>query len=335
MADTRIEIRTGSDSDIPKIRVLYETLDALGIAFSPRILSAHRTTSRMIDEAKALYNNGFRVCIAAAGGAAHLPGMTASETEVPVIGLPVRTSSLDGQDSLYSIVQMPNGIPVGSVSAGAAEAAGILAAQIAFQDSQEIIGAIRKYRRLPGQEIPFRGNRVALVFAEEMEDPSALDTIGSLLGEFGLELSSWAIPSDDAESYERVVEELEDAGIRAVIAVGGWNAEAMTVRLPGILSMMTVLPVIGLPLCKGFAGNTGSGDLFGSFLELPAGKGGYPLAGMGINRPVNAVLFAVQICGLYDPEVMRKFRDYRLKMAEEVVLKDDRLRKNGVKEFGA
>jgi len=127
-----IEIRTGSDSDIPRIKEAYEFLDALQIPYTPRILSAHRTPDVMAKKAQELESEGFRVSIGAAGGSAHLPGMTASETFVPVIALPVRTSTLDGVDSLYSMVQMPNGIPVGCVGIGDAKAAAELAVKIAY-----------------------------------------------------------------------------------------------------------------------------------------------------------------------------------------------------------
>ena len=104
--ETKIEIRTGSDSDMPKISRAYKFLESLDIPFSSRILSAHRTPAEMMYAAKQLEEQGYSVSIAAAGGSAHLPGMTASETLVPVVGLPVKTTSLAGIDSLLSLIHI-------------------------------------------------------------------------------------------------------------------------------------------------------------------------------------------------------------------------------------
>lgn len=132
-----IEIRTGSDSDIPKIKDIYSFLNELDLPFSPRILSAHRTPDRMTSEAQMLEENGFKVAIGAAGGSAHLAGMSASETAVPIVALPVM-SSLGGEDALLSMIQMPPGIPNGCVGIGDAKSAGILAARIAYLDDEEV-----------------------------------------------------------------------------------------------------------------------------------------------------------------------------------------------------
>lgn len=122
-----IEVRTGSDSDILKMKDCYRALEDSKVPFQARILSAHRTPLEMVEAAQGLRNEGFLVSICAAGGAAHLPGMTASETLVPVIGLPIKGSTLEGIDSFLSIVQMPDGIPVATVGAGQDQAAAELA----------------------------------------------------------------------------------------------------------------------------------------------------------------------------------------------------------------
>lgn len=126
----QIGIIMGSDSDLPVMSEAAKILDKLGIAYEITIVSAHRTPERMYDYAKTARQRGIKVIIAGAGGAAHLPGMTAALTSVPVIGVPVKTSTLSGQDSLYSIVQMPPGIPVATVAINGAQNAGILAAEI-------------------------------------------------------------------------------------------------------------------------------------------------------------------------------------------------------------
>jgi 5-(carboxyamino)imidazole ribonucleotide mutase len=120
----------GSDSDLPTMQGALDALSELGIAHEVRIVSAHRTPDVMYDYAQSAASRGLRVIIAGAGGAAHLPGMTASLTSLPVIGVPVPLAQLDGLDSLLSIVQMPDGIPVATVGVGKARNAGLLAARI-------------------------------------------------------------------------------------------------------------------------------------------------------------------------------------------------------------
>jgi 5-(carboxyamino)imidazole ribonucleotide mutase len=133
-----VAIIMGSQSDWATMRHAAETLGELGIAFDARIMSAHRTPDRMYAFAKGARAEGFKVIIAGAGGAAHLPGMTASLTPLPVFGVPVESKALSGQDSLLSIVQMPGGIPVGTLAigkAGAINAALLAAAVLALSDN--------------------------------------------------------------------------------------------------------------------------------------------------------------------------------------------------------
>ena len=127
-----VAIVMGSQSDWPTMRHAADKLDALGVAYEARIVSAHRTPERLFAFARGAAAEGFRVIIAGAGGAAHLPGMVASLTHLPVLGVPVQSKALSGQDSLLSIVQMPAGIPVGTLAIGEAGAAnaGLLAASI-------------------------------------------------------------------------------------------------------------------------------------------------------------------------------------------------------------
>jgi 5-(carboxyamino)imidazole ribonucleotide mutase len=137
MAGIPIAIIMGSQSDWATMRHAAETLEALGIAYDARIVSAHRTPDRLYAFAKTAKADGFQVIIAGAGGAAHLPGMTAAMTPLPVFGVPVESKALSGQDSLLSIVQMPAGIPVGTLAigrAGAVNAALLAAAVLALHD---------------------------------------------------------------------------------------------------------------------------------------------------------------------------------------------------------
>ena len=128
--DPVVGIVMGSDSDWPTMQPAAEALDEFGVPWEAHVLSAHRTPRRMLDYAEGAAGRGLRVLIAGAGGAAHLPGMLASVTPLPVIGVPVPLRNLDGLDSLLSIVQMPAGVPVATVSVGGARNAGLLAVRI-------------------------------------------------------------------------------------------------------------------------------------------------------------------------------------------------------------
>ena len=138
----------GSQSDWATMRHAAETLQTLGVPFEARIVSAHRTPKRMMTYASTAKSRGLKVIIAGAGGAAHLPGMTASMTPLPVLGVPVESAALKGQDSLLSIVQMPAGIPVGTLAIGRAGAvnAALLAGSIVGLDDGKIMAAVERWR---------------------------------------------------------------------------------------------------------------------------------------------------------------------------------------------
>ncbi|ALG84274.1 5-(carboxyamino)imidazole ribonucleotide mutase [Gordonia phthalatica] len=142
----RVGLIMGSDSDWPTMKAAAEALAEFGIPFEVGVVSAHRTPQRMLDYAKAAAGRGVQVIIAGAGGAAHLPGMVASATPLPVIGVPVPLKYLDGMDSLLSIVQMPAGVPVATVSIGGAKNAGLLAARILGASDPAIQAAMAKFQ---------------------------------------------------------------------------------------------------------------------------------------------------------------------------------------------
>lgn len=145
----KVGIIMGSRSDWDTMRHASETLDALGVPSESRIVSAHRTPDRMLEYAESAVERGLKVIIAGAGGAAHLPGMTAAKTRLPVIGVPVRSKALNGMDSLLSIAQMPAGIPVGCMAIGKAGAinAALLAAAILATEDEDVAAALESYRR--------------------------------------------------------------------------------------------------------------------------------------------------------------------------------------------
>ncbi len=149
-----VGIIMGSQSDWPTMKAAAEILDELGIAYEAKIVSAHRTPDRLWDYGKTAVARGLKVIIAGAGGAAHLPGMMASKTRVPVIGVPVQTRALAGVDSLYSILQMPKGYPVATMAIGGAANAGLMAAAILAVSDQAVARRLDAWREALSASIP-------------------------------------------------------------------------------------------------------------------------------------------------------------------------------------
>lgn len=162
MSKPLVGIIMGSDSDLPVMSAAALMCDEFGIDYEVTVVSAHRTPNRLVKYAKGAEKRGLRVIIAGAGGAAHLPGMVASMTELPVIGVPVRGSNLEGMDSLLSIVQMPGGVPVATVAINGGKNAGILAAQMIGIKSKETRKKVKAYKKLMEDEV--------LAKAEKLED---------------------------------------------------------------------------------------------------------------------------------------------------------------------
>lgn len=156
MGNPQIGIIMGSQSDWATMKEAAVILDELGVEYETRIVSAHRTPDRLWDYGKSAVDRGLKAIIAGAGGAAHLPGMMASKTRVPVIGVPVQTRALSGVDSLYSIVQMPKGFPVATMAIGAAGAAnaGLMAAAILANGDADLAARLDKWRDALSASIP-------------------------------------------------------------------------------------------------------------------------------------------------------------------------------------
>lgn len=147
MTTPLVGIIMGSDSDLPTMQAAIAICEDFDVPHEVAIVSAHRTPERMVSYAQSAYERGLQVIIAGAGGAAHLPGMVAALTTLPVIGVPVKTSTLSGVDSLYAIVQMPGGIPVATVAIGNAKNAGLLAVQMLAATRPELMARVQTYRR--------------------------------------------------------------------------------------------------------------------------------------------------------------------------------------------
>lgn len=152
MNDTspKVGLIMGSQSDWPTMKLAADIMDELGVAYETRIVSAHRTPDRLVDYAKTAKDRGLKCIIAGAGGAAHLPGMTAAMTPLPVFGVPIQSKALSGKDSLLSIVQMPSGIPVGTLAIGDAGAknAGILAASVIALMDDDVAAKLDAFRAM-------------------------------------------------------------------------------------------------------------------------------------------------------------------------------------------
>lgn len=147
MANPRVGLIMGSDSDWPTVEPAADVLTEFGIPFEVGVVSAHRTPEKMLDYAKNARSRGLEVLVACAGGAAHLPGMVAAATPLPVIGIPRSLKNLDGLDSLLSIVQMPAGVPVATVSIDGAKNAGLLAARILASGDAEVADKMEAYQK--------------------------------------------------------------------------------------------------------------------------------------------------------------------------------------------
>lgn len=157
-----VSIIMGSDSDLPVMRGAAEFLREMNVSFELTIVSAHRTPERMFDFAKKAHKRGIKVIIAGAGGAAHLPGMVAALSPLPVVGVPVKSSnSIDGWDSMLSILQMPNGVPVATVALNAAKNAGILAAQILGTNDKKVQKRLLKYKKEMAESVAVKYRKLA------------------------------------------------------------------------------------------------------------------------------------------------------------------------------
>ncbi len=163
----KVGIVMGSDSDLEIMSKAAEVLEVLKVEYDITVISAHRMPDVFYDYAKSAEEKGYKVIIAGAGGAAHLPGMTAAIFSLPVIGVPIMTKSLGGVDSLYSIVQMPAGIPVATVAINGAQNAGILAAKILAASDNELLGRIKDYAQNLKDTVAAKSEKLAKVGYKE------------------------------------------------------------------------------------------------------------------------------------------------------------------------
>lgn len=168
--NSKVAVVMGSASDMPVMRAATELLKRFNIPFHLEVISAHRTPKRVQEFAERAYSSGFCAIIAGAGGAAHLPGMLAANTIVPVIGVPIPTKHLNGVDSLYSIVQMPDGVPVATVSIGGAENAAILALQILATADPELADKLHTLKGQLADRVEIMNSKI--IASDGVEAPS-------------------------------------------------------------------------------------------------------------------------------------------------------------------
>lgn len=159
----KVGVIMGSDSDWSVMEGAVEALKSLGVSFEATVVSAHRTPERLMDYSKSARERGLEVIIAGAGGAAHLPGMVAAFTELPVVGVPILTTHLNGEDSLLSIVQMPKGVPVATVAINGAYNAGLLAAQIVATADESLRDRIAVYKKELASQVVKKAKEVERV----------------------------------------------------------------------------------------------------------------------------------------------------------------------------
>jgi len=160
MSKPQVGILMGSDSDLPVMKKAFEPLKEFGIEYEVNVISAHRTPDMIAEYGKTAKERGLKVIIAGAGGAAHLPGVTAAFTTLPVIGIPVESKSLKGLDSLLSIVQMPSGVPVATVAIDGAKNAAILAAQIIATGDESVAAKLIEYKKKLAEESKAKNERI-------------------------------------------------------------------------------------------------------------------------------------------------------------------------------
>ncbi len=309
----KIEIRVGSDSDLPKIQEAFFVLDQLDINYEARILSAHRTPHEMMAKAQSLADENFLVCIGSAGGSAHLPGMTASETPVPVIALPVKTSFLDGLDSLLSMVQMPPGIPNGAVGIDQSRSAALAAAQIAYLGDHNVMTRICNLRGIP-YKTHTPQSKVALIGSKDKQLGGDFEKALELFNTFHVEVIEY-----DIDQLDQAVA----SGCSTLYFICDLQNEGIAQCQH--LAQNTFLPLIVVPHLNG---NANVSPEF--FHEILANE---TALSMGVNRFSNGALYCLQIIGNRDNSVRTKFNAYRSDLSNSVKKKNKKLEEERIHRY--
>lgn len=287
---------------------MFFILDQLDIEYDLGILSAHRTPHEMMAKAEGLAQEGFAVCIGSAGGSAHLPGMTASETPIPVIALPVKTSFLDGLDSLLSMVQMPPGIPNGAVGINQSKSAAFAAAQIAYMGDAQVMQKICELRNIPYQEHTPQ-SRVAIVGSKQKNLGIEFEKALELLKTFNVEAIEYDI------NEEGFLNQAIESGCSALYFICDIQKEGIVQCQ--YLAKSTFLPFVVIPYFENKI--SVSPTFFHQILSNEA------TLSMGINQFSNGALYCLQIIGNKNASVRNKFNEYRRDLSDSVKQKNKKL----------
>ncbi|XP_044482131.1 phosphoribosylaminoimidazole carboxylase, chloroplastic-like [Mangifera indica] len=327
------------DSDLTIMNEAAKILSICGVSYEVRTISAHQTPRMMLDYASSAQQRGIRIIIAGDSGAAHLPGMVAALTPLPVIGVPLRASALDGLDSLLSVVQMPRGVPVATVAIDNARSAGLLAAKmLGVNGNFDILARVSQYQEDAGDDILKKAEKLqkdGWSFIESLATPQVEIIMGSdsdlpVMKDAAKILSLFDVPYKvKIVSAHRTPEVMFsyassalDRGTSIIIAGAGGAA-----HLPGMVAALTPLPVIGVPVR--------SSALSGidSLLSIVQMRGDVPVATVAISNATNAGLLAVRMLGVGNADLLAKMSQYMKDMKDDILTKTEKLEKGGWESY--
>ena len=281
----------GSDSDFKVMAEAIPVLEKNNVAYDVRITSAHRTPDEMALFAKNAKGNGYDIIIAGAGGAAHLPGMTASITGVPVLGVPIRTRSMDGIDSVLSILQMPAGIPVATVGINNAKGAAELVVNMLNRAGANPVGA----------------NTVQVRYDEKRVAKEEVDLVVNTLATYGL------------QAVQEIKKADENANIMGVINLGDSTLEELEV----LVNEVPHLPLLTMPIKENvFADFAEAQESLRSIWQVSNNT--LPLAMLAVNGFQNAGIMMAKIAGIHDPKIYQRVVEQQEMLREQVQEKDAR-----------
>ncbi|KAJ0079786.1 hypothetical protein Patl1_23254 [Pistacia atlantica] len=279
-----------SDSDLAIMNDAAKILSMCGVPYEVRTISAHRTPRMMLDYALSAQERGIRIIIAGDSSAAHLPGMVAALTPLPVIGVPLRASALDGLDSLLSVVQMPRGVPVATVAIDNARSAGLLAAKmLGVNGNVDLLARVSQYQEDAGDDVLKKAEKLQKDVTPHVEIIMGSDSDLPVMKDAAKILSLFDVPHKvKIVSAHRTPEMMftyassaQDQGISIIIAGAGGAA-----HLPGMVAALTPLPVIGVPV------RSSALNGIDSLLSIVQMRGDVPVATVAINNATNAGLMS-------------------------------------------
>ncbi|XP_031253952.1 uncharacterized protein LOC116111936 isoform X2 [Pistacia vera] len=327
----RVGIIMNSDSDLAIMNDAAKILSMCGVPYEVRTISAHRTPRMMLDYALSAQERGIRIIIAGDSSAAHLPGMVAALTPLPVIGVPLRASALDGLDSLLSVVQMPRGVPVATVAIDNARSAGLLAAKmLGVNGNVDLLARVSQYQEDAGDDVLKKAEKLQKDVTPHVEIIMGSDSDLPVMKDAAKILSLFDLPHKvKIVSAHRTPEMMftyassaQDQGISIIIAGAGGAA-----HLPGMVAALTPLPVIGVPV------RSSALNGIDSLLSIVQMSGDVPVATVAINNATNAGLFAVRMLGVGNADLLGRMSQYLKDMKNDVLTKTEKLAEDGWESY--